>query len=79
MTTEEFLKHAPVRLEDLAPGAAVAVDGGFTCMEPSTTTVCADAQGNLFVPCRCGEHALDGQVGEDGILVGVRLIAGAAA
>lgn len=55
-------------------GTRLRCDDGFDCMDAgSVVTVEADEAGDLFVPCRCGRHYLDGQLGspdDDHVFVG---------
>lgn len=69
-------------------GAALICDGGFVsdqsptgfCMDEGEIKVVErDALGNLFVPCRCGQHILDGQENEDGNYTGFWLATAEAA
>lgn len=62
-----------MKLNDINPGDALIVDDGFTCMEPGDQKVAQMNQsGELFVDCSDGRHFLDGQVGDDGHLVGIK-------
>ncbi|WP_238368252.1 hypothetical protein [Mesobacterium pallidum] len=54
----------------VAAGDILVADSGFGCMVAGEKLVQADAQGGLFVQCGDGRHYLDGQVGEDGCLIG---------
>ncbi len=59
-----------VRLEDLMPNDTIVLDSGFTCCGAGYKTVMSDDHG-LYFECDAGKHYLDGQIGEDGFLVGV--------
>jgi hypothetical protein len=71
-----------MKLTDLKPGMIVVADEGFTCLDAGEYVV-QEHNGNLFIPCRGGEndadtdpgyverHYLDGQVGDDGELIGL--------
>lgn len=60
------------RLSGLKVGDKVLVDDGFTCMKPwSRHRVQKGPSGDLFIPCRHGQHYLDGQLKGKDSLVGV--------
>ena len=71
-----------MKLSDLKPGMIVLADEGFCCLDAGEYVV-QEHNGNLFIPCRGGEsdagtdpgyverHYLDGQVGDDGELIGL--------
>jgi len=62
----------PVRLKDLRPGDRLIGFEAWGCVpDDAVRVVRADADGALYVRCREGEHMLDGQVGEDGCLLGM--------
>lgn len=57
-------------------GDRLICDGGFTCLhEHSTSVVKADHTKigieALYIECADGQHFLDGQIGDDGELVGL--------
>lgn len=58
------------RLADLKSGDVVEVDAGFDCMDMGTHPIVDDGAG-LAIPCACGHHDLDGQLNDNGYLVGV--------
>ena len=61
-----------VMMCDAKPGLRLRADGGFTCIEQGALlTVETDSDGIKFVPCSHGRHYLDGQLAEDGRLVGL--------
>jgi hypothetical protein len=63
------------RMDELSPEDTVEVDGDFDCMHPGERKVIrANAAGDLFVICDRGRHMLDGQLNDDGELVGVYLL-----
>lgn len=63
--------NAIIPISSVREGTVLICDGGFTCMnEGDLKTVQRNASGELFVPCKCGEHALDGQENEDGTYSG---------
>lgn len=71
--------NAIIPISSVKEGTALICDGGFVsdddptgfCMsEGDVKVVERDALGNLFVPCRCGQHMLDGQENEDGTYSG---------
>lgn len=71
--------------KNMVPGVILESDGGFTCMREGSRHVvkrragrlkhCSkeyakDPFARLYVACKCGGHTLDGQLGENGELVG---------
>ena len=61
-----------VKLEELKRRDIVYVDDGFTCMEEGPKMVLMKEK-RPYLCCMEGDHFLDGQVGEDGYLVGILL------
>jgi hypothetical protein len=51
-------------------GDVLEADGGFTCIPLGATLVVSSDEGGFFVPCQCGKHYLEGQMAEDGELIG---------
>jgi hypothetical protein len=49
-------------LEELKPGSAILLDGGFDCRDAGEATVEADPDGRLFFACKHGRHYLEGQL-----------------
>ena len=61
------------KLSEIKPGDKLIADGGFTCLdEDEVVEVAKDEEGFLYVPCRDGQHHLDGQEGENGEVIGLR-------
>jgi len=58
------------KLEDLKPGDVIVADGGFNCLHAGEHIVHAEDD-DLFVWCDEGLHFLDGQLADDGHLVGI--------
>lgn len=58
-------------LDALKAGDLVYADAGFTCMEPGKKRIEEDSEG-LYIVCDEGKHYLDGQLLDDGSLVGLR-------
>lgn len=56
----------------VSPGTVLIADGGFTCMRPGAKIVRRGPHG-LYVRCGCGRHYLDGQLDDDGRLIGLRV------
>lgn len=59
-----------VKIKKVVPGMQLKADGGFTCIrEGAVVTVTKDPLRKgfaaLYVPCRCGQHYLDGQIKGD--------------
>src|ERR1035437_7281970 len=46
-------------------GEMLVADGGFTCLRDGVARKVFDKDGHLFVRCKDGTHALDGQVSLD--------------
>jgi len=59
-----------MRISDIAQGDRVLTDAGFTCMVANEHTVEVDERGP-FVRCDHGKHYLEGQIGDDGELIGI--------
>jgi hypothetical protein len=59
-----------IKLSDLKAGDTIIADGGFTCMEAGPKKVYA-ADDGLHVLCNKGRHYLEGQLDDDGTLVGL--------
>lgn len=59
-----------MQLSEISQGDTVDLDGGFTCTSEGPAEVFEDDTG-LYFHCGDGKHYLDGQVGEDGHLIGV--------
>ncbi len=51
-------------------GDLLEADGGFTCIPDGKILTVQGDPGALFVACRCGGHAIDGQNDGNGVLVG---------
>lgn len=60
----------PVRLDDLSAGDVIVADAGFDCMPEGRHVVRRDHHRKLFVICSAGCHYLEGQLRDDGTLVG---------
>ena len=58
-------------LEELAPGDAVCGFKNWGCVPSNGARLVRQCDAGLFVACSDGVHLLDGQVGEDGHLVGL--------
>lgn len=59
-------------LADVKAGDVLIADGGFTCLNDGDhCTVMKDDKDELFVCCAAGKHYLDGQLDDDGRLVGL--------
>jgi len=61
------------KLIDVQPGDALIADAGFTCVKPGRVSVKKSDNG-LYFDCSEGRHYLDGQVNDEGSLVGLRRI-----
>jgi hypothetical protein len=61
------------RLSALKTGDKVQVDGDFDCMKPRSTKIVQQrVNGELYITCRRGVHALDGQLmGDQDHLIGI--------
>ncbi len=60
-----------MKLSDLKAGDKIKADGGFTCVKEGNHKVKSKKNGDLYIKCSEGKHLLDGQVGEDGELIGI--------
>ena len=68
-----------MKYSDLKPGMQLVASVGFSCMsEGAIVTVAEKRPGEFFIPCDHGQHFLDGQIGWNGELVGLRLADGQA-
>lgn len=67
------MKVENVKLDQLKKKDILLVDNGFTCMNEGKYLVKIDKKG-LYVRCIQGKHYLDGQIGDDGFLVGMKRI-----
>lgn len=56
---------------DLVAGKTVEVDAGFTCMGSGKHIVQQNSAGEFYLRCAKGDHMLDGQIDEDGELIGI--------
>lgn len=64
--------HQKLRFDDVKAGDFLVADDGFTCIaDGAVLEVQQEPDGTLWVPCATGQHGLDGQEDEDGILVGL--------
>jgi len=53
-------------IDQVRVGTILRCDGDFTCMNAGEEKeVQKDADGNLWVPCECGRHGLEGQLDYD--------------
>lgn len=53
-------------IENVTVGTRLRADTGFTCLDDmALVIVCADHDGDLYVPCRDGAHYLEGQLDDD--------------
>lgn len=59
-------------LKELKSGDVLIADGGFTCLkEGQEVTVQADDDGELFFPCVNGRHWFNGQIDDEGAVIGL--------
>lgn len=58
------------KLSETKVGDKLVADGGFTCIKAGTVEVFED-DGGLFVPCKAGNHYLDGQCDDGDHIVGM--------
>ncbi len=58
-------------LSDLHSGDSIKGFNGFGCIPDDANRVVYSCDDGLYVKCRAGQHLLDGQVGDDGHLVGL--------
>lgn len=68
--------------KNMAPGVILECDGGFTCMRDGSKHVVKASSiqrpnggrpelSKLYISCKDGKHFLDGQLGDDGELIGL--------
>jgi hypothetical protein len=62
------------RIDNITIGTALKSDGGFNCLDCGEVVTVAEDKDGMFVPCRCGRHYLEGQVTDEGVLVGFALV-----
>lgn len=60
-----------VKLADVKVGDKLIADDGFTCIPVGAVKTVQLGPEGLYIPCSQGEHYLDGQCCEHGILVGL--------
>lgn len=61
-----------MKLSDLKEGDRIMLDDGFTCHGMGIAEVYIDEYHGPYFLCDDGVHFLDGNVGEDGELIGVQ-------
>ena len=44
-------------------GDYVEPDAGFMCIDAGSVVQVRENGGQLYIPCRCGQHSLEGQLG----------------
>jgi hypothetical protein len=63
-----------MRLDQVKAGMTLIADNGFSCLKNGERYIVeGDADGELYITCDAGHHYLEGQVDEDGELVGLRV------
>lgn len=75
MNAEQFLTLPTVKFSELGVADALIADNGFDCIKHwACVSVLKDERGELYVPCKCGQHFLEGQLDHDDndTLVGLR-------
>ncbi|ADJ22995.1 hypothetical protein Hden_1182 [Hyphomicrobium denitrificans ATCC 51888] len=60
-----------MHISQVKPGDTLIADDGFSCLDPDQRVTVHSDDCGLFVPCRCGQHYLDGQLNAVGDLVGL--------
>lgn len=64
-----------VKYSSLREGMLLRFDDAFCCGIANTEQVVKkDGVGAYYVPCEAGHHFLDGQMDDDGFLVGITLV-----
>jgi hypothetical protein len=61
-----------IKLEDLKHGDKLVADDGFTCLKDGEVCPVFGEGTDLFVHCSHGTHYLDGQLQEDGTIIGFK-------
>jgi hypothetical protein len=71
LTDTDLNGRSYARLSELKAGDKIQIDGDFTCIEPWGLRTVKQSYGRLYIACSQGGHNLDGQLNDDGYLVGV--------
>jgi hypothetical protein len=58
---------------EVKPGDRLICDGGFTCVPAGKRVKVMEAPNGLYFKCKEGRHYLDGQLGDNGELIGLVL------
>ncbi len=61
-----------VKFNDIKVGDELVADSGFTCLSNGITVAVQQDDAGFFVTCYNGKHHLDGQLNDDGDLVGFK-------
>lgn len=59
-----------IMCNEVKAGDRLIADGGFDCLTKGEECDVRSDKDGLYVACRQGQHYLDGQIGEGGVLVG---------
>ena len=51
------------RQSEVKVGDYLETDAGFTCVDAGSVLQVRESEGRLYIPCRCGQHSLEGQLG----------------
>lgn len=60
-------------IKEIKAGDIVEADAGFTCLSQGRHLVQSSDSG-LFISCSNGKHFIDGQVDDDGTVIGLKLV-----
>lgn len=71
VVSADYVDNGRAKLEDVRAGDKLMADSGFTCVDHGAVLKVERDDEGLFVTCRDGKHHLDGQLDEDGYLVGL--------
>jgi hypothetical protein len=71
MITSFFVKKYEDGLHQVSVGDTLIADSGFTCLHNNQRVIVKQNERGEYVDCSHGRHYLDGQVNENGILVGL--------
>lgn len=58
-------------LKNIKPGDTLTTDAGFDCMSPGSKKTVFALADKLFICCKHGHHLLDGQLDNEGYLIGL--------
>lgn len=60
-------------IDDVQEGTMLVADGGFTCIKEGTCMIVRKDNHGLYVPCKDGNHYIDGQLDDGDVYIGLYL------